>query len=115
MKKFLVLYQTPVSVIEEWMKTDPAIRKDAEEKMRGDWQKWMQAHGSAVVDMAGAGKTKRVKPEGTADIRNDVMLYSVVQAEDHATAAKMFESHPHLGIPQATIDVMEINPMSGMS
>jgi hypothetical protein len=41
MKKFLVLYLAPASVIADWSKTDPDKRKVAEEKMRGDWIKWM--------------------------------------------------------------------------
>jgi hypothetical protein len=41
------------------------------------------------------------------------MLYSIVEAESHEAAAKIFENHPHLGIPQASIEVMEANPLSG--
>jgi hypothetical protein len=29
-------------------------------------------------------------------------------------AAKSFESHPHLQIPQSSIEVMEIRPITGM-
>jgi hypothetical protein len=42
------------------------------------------------------------------------MLYSVVEAESHDAAAKTFAGHPHLQIPQSSIEVMEINPMRGM-
>lgn len=38
MKKFLVLYQAPVSVIEEWMKKSPEERKGEEDKQ--NHQKW---------------------------------------------------------------------------
>lgn len=37
MKKFLVLYLIPASVLDDWSKTDPDKRKAAEEKMRGEW------------------------------------------------------------------------------
>jgi hypothetical protein len=37
MKKFLVLYLVPPSVIEDRGKTAPDARKAAEEKMRGEW------------------------------------------------------------------------------
>jgi hypothetical protein len=43
MKKFLALYLVPVSVIDEWAKTDPEKRKVAEEKMQGEWGTWMGA------------------------------------------------------------------------
>jgi hypothetical protein len=42
------------------------------------------------------------------------MLYAVVEAESHEAAVKTFEGHPHLQIPQSSIEVMEINPMHGM-
>jgi len=115
MKKFFVLYLAPVSVIEAWTKTDPETRKPAEDKMRADWQTWMKEHGAMLTEMpAGLGKTKRVTAQGISDARNDNMLYCVVQAESHEAAAKLFANHPHLGIPQASIEIMELNPLSGM-
>ena len=41
MKKFLVTYLAPTAVIDEWKKTDPAKRKDAEGKMQTEWKQWM--------------------------------------------------------------------------
>ena len=112
MKKFLVLYLAPADVIDEWMKTPAAERKTAEEKMQGDWKNWMREHAQLFADPgAGVGKTKRVSAEGQSDIRNDIMLYGIVTAESHDAAAKAFVGHPHLGIPKATIEVMEINPL----
>jgi hypothetical protein len=107
------LFFAPIAVIEEWKKTPAETRKAAEEKMRGEWGQWMGQHGKSVSDTAGAGKTKRITATGVADTRNDVMLYSIVQAESHDEAAAMFKGHPHLQIPEASIEVMEINPLSG--
>jgi len=42
------------------------------------------------------------------------MLYEIVDAESKEAAAKTFEGHPHLQIPQASIEIMEINPLHGM-
>ena len=112
MKKFLVTYLAPSSVIDEWKKTEPEQRKQSEEKMQGEWKKWMSDHAKMFADTgAGVGKTKRVTKQGTADTRNDVMLYGVVEAESHEAAARTFEGHPHLQIPQSSIEVMEINPL----
>lgn len=114
MKKFLVTYLAPTSVIDEWKQTEPEKRKEAEEKMQGEWKKWMGDHSRLFADTgAGVGKTKRVTGQGVADTRNDIMLYSVVEAESHNAAAKQFEGHPHLQIPRSSIEVMEINPMHG--
>ena len=114
-KKFLVTYLVPASVMTEWKQTDPAKRKDAQEKMQAEWQKWMADHAKLFADIgAGVGKTKLVTSQGTSDTKNDIMLYSLVEAESHEAAAKSFEAHPHLQIPQSSIEVMEINPLPGM-
>ena len=116
MQKFLVLYLMPVEGMEEWMKTDPEKRKAEEKKMQGEWQKWMEANRAMLSGMtAGVGKTKRVTPEGITDTKNNIMLYSMVEAESHEAAAKIFVGHPHLQIPNATIEIMPINPLPGMS
>jgi hypothetical protein len=115
MKRFLVTYLAPNSVIDDWKKTDPEKRKAAEEKMQSDWKKWMSNHANIFVDKgAGVGKTRRVTEHGSADGRNDIMLYAIVEAESHETASKIFEDHPHLGIPSSSIEIMEIHPLSGM-
>ncbi|MEP6701567.1 MAG: hypothetical protein ABJB04_01170 [Betaproteobacteria bacterium] len=112
MKKFLVLYLAPVAVVDEWKKKPEAERKGEEEKMMGEWKQWMSAHAKDFADLgAGAGKTKRVTAQGAADARNDVMMYALVQAESHDAAAKLFVDHPHFQIPQASIEVMEINAL----
>jgi hypothetical protein len=57
-------------------------------------------HAKLITDTGAGGKTKRVSSSGTSDTKNDIMLYSFVEAEPHEAAAKSFESHPHLQIPQ---------------
>lgn len=115
MKKFLVLYLAPATVLEEWSRTDPEKRKEAEEAMRSDWNKWMADHAAMVKDTGAGGKTKRVVANGIADVKNDIMLYSFVEAESHEDAAKAFAEHPHLRIPQSSIEVMEVRSLTGIS
>jgi len=115
MKKFLITYLAPVSVIDDWKKTEPEKRKAAEEKMQAEWKTWMSDHAKVFADKgAGVGKTKRVTAQGVSDTKNDVMLYAIVEAESHDAAARIFDRHPHLQIPQASIEVMEVNPLPGM-
>lgn len=112
MKKFLVLFLTPASVMADWMKKSHEERKGAQKKMQLQWKQWMEAHKDAFVEMpAGAGKTKRIDQKGVTDIRNDVMMYGIVQAETPEEAPAIFVGHPHLGIPEATIEVMGVNEM----
>ena len=114
MSKFVALYLCPVSVLEGWMKTSEEVRKVEEEKMQKAWGEWMQKYGSMVTETSGAGKTKHITKNGVEDIKNEVMLYSIVEAESHDEAAKIFVDHPHLTIPEASIDVMAANPLPGM-
>lgn len=110
-QKFLVLYLIPTSVMEDWAKTDPAIRQPAEKKMQEEWGKWMSEHADMIVSTEAGGKTKRVTASGVSDTKNDIILCSFVEAESHEAAAKVFENHPHLQIPQSSIEVMYVRPM----
>jgi len=115
MKDFLVLYIAPVAVIDEWKKKPAEERKGEEEKMMSEWKSWMSKNAKRFSNMGGgAGKTKRVTAQGASDVRNDIMLYAVVQAETHDQAAQLFVGHPHLQIPQASIEIMETSPLPPM-
>lgn len=92
-------------------KKPEAERKGEEEKMMHDWNVWTAAHSDLIKETIAAGKTKRVTAAGVVDSRNDLMLYSIVEAESHEAATKAFEGHPHFGIPGASIEVMAIRPM----
>ena len=113
-RKFLVLYLTPVSVLADWAKTDPEIRRPAEQKMQAEWRQWMGDHAKMIALTEAGGKTKRITASGVADTKNEIMLYSFVKADSHEAAAKMFETHPHLQIPQSSIEVMEVRAMGQM-
>ena len=114
MDKFLVLYRAPISVVDEWMKKPEQERKPEETKMMDGWKKWMSVNANKITDKgAGAGKPKVVSSSGVKDARNDIMMYQIVQASSADEAAKMFDDHPHLGIPQATIEVMPLKAMEG--
>ena len=90
LKKFLVLYLVPTEVLASWAKTDPATKKAAEQKMQSDWQRWMGDHAKMITVTEGAGKTKAVTSAG-------------MEADTHDIAAKAFANHPHLTIPQSSI------------
>lgn len=110
-KRFLVLYLVPGDVMADWGKTDPATRNSAEVKLKAEWDRWMGAHAKMLTLTEAGGKTKAVTASGITDTRNDIMLYSIVEAESHEAAAKAFAQHPHLTIPQSSIQVMEVRSM----
>jgi hypothetical protein len=75
----------------------------------------MENKKSIVDGGAPLGKTKRVDAKGASDIKNEVGGYSIVQARSHNDAVKMFgKEHPHLHMPKAWIEVVEILPIPTM-
>ncbi len=102
----------PHAAMDEWMKTPEADRKAMEKQMEDQWNTWMAEHKGAITESAGVGKPKRVTAGKSEDSRNDIMMYSFVEAESLEAAAKMFENHPHFGIPGSWIEVMSVNSIS---
>jgi hypothetical protein len=111
MHKFMVMYLTPFQNIQEWMKTPEAERKAQEEKMKAEWNSWMAKNGSMIKETNATGATTRVTTRGSVAVHNDLMLYSVIEAESAEAAAEVFKTHPHFGIPDATIEIMPIRPI----
>ncbi|HRH24162.1 MAG TPA: hypothetical protein PK109_01045 [Candidatus Paceibacterota bacterium] len=107
--KFIAVYMMPHTGLDEWMKLPEDERKAQENQMKTEWDAWLASHKDAIAETAGVGKPKRVTKEGTTDARNDLMMYSFVEAESADAAAKLFEGHPHFGIPGASIEVMPVN------
>ena len=117
MKKFLAIYiGTPESREKSgWDKLDEAKRKEREAAGMKAWMGWATAHANVTVDGGGPlGKTKRISPGGIADVRNNMGGYTIVHAESHEAAARLFENHPHFTIfPGDSVEIMECLPIPG--
>jgi len=107
--KFFVTYQMPHTGLDAWMQLPEDERKTQEEQMQSEWNAWMEKHTSAIIESAGVGKPKRVTAEGVEDARNDIMMYSFIEADSLEAAADLFRDHPHFGIPGGWIEVMSVN------
>jgi len=110
-KKFIVFFSIPLATMTEWQKTEPQQKQAAEQKMMEDWQRWSAEHAAMIVSTDVGGKTKNVTASGVTDTRNDIMLFSMAQGESHDAVAQAYASHPHLQIPNASIQIMEVKPM----
>ena len=113
MKKFMVLYMASGPEFEKMMKNSTPEQK---KKGMDAWMKWMNANKTSIVEGgAPLGKTKRVDSKGASNTKNEIGGYSVVQAESHDAATKIFgNDHPHLQMPGTWIEIVEIMPMPGM-
>jgi len=99
----------PHDGLDDWLKLPEEDRKVQETKMMDDWNAWMDAHKDSVTQATGVGKPKRITANGIEDARNDLMMYSFVEADSLEAAAEIFKGHPHFGIPGAWIEVMSEN------
>lgn len=116
MKKFLAIYTGTPAGRERWNALSDTDRKQREAQGMRAWSAWVATHQAAIVENGGPlGKTKRIDQGGVSDIRNSIAAYTVVEADSHEAAAKMFEGHPHFAIfPGDGVEVMEVLPVPSM-
>ncbi len=110
MKNFTIIFMAPAATMAEWMQKPEEERKVEETKMKAEWDTWMLEHAGMILNTIALGKTMRVSAEGIAEVKNDMMLSSYVQAESAEEVAEAFKNHPHFGIPGATIEIIEVFP-----
>ena len=113
MTKFLVLYMAAPADFERMMKESTP---EQQQKGMEAWMKWMGEHQASLVDGgAPLGKTKKVDGKGVSDTKNGIGGYSIVQADSADAAAKIFgKDHPHLQMPGAWVEIVEIMQLPGM-
>jgi hypothetical protein len=113
MKKYLAVYLGTPASMERWKALSESERREREAAGMKAWSEWVETHRQAIVDQgAPLGKTKRISAQGIADTRNELAAYTVVEAESHAAAAKLFEAHPHFTLfPGDAVEVMECLPI----
>ena len=112
--KYVAIYRAPQSVMEDWMKLPQEERDAQQKKMEADWDVWTQKNAAAIKESAGLGKNVQATAAGAAAVNNDLMMFTIVEAETPEEAAEIFKGHPHFAIPQATIDIMPYNVIPGM-
>ena len=113
MKKFMALYMANAAEFEKMMRN---ATPEQQQKGMQAWMSWMNANKASLVDGgAPLGKTKRADAAGVSDTRNGIGGYSIVQAESHEAATKLFgKDHPHLQMPGAWVEVLEVIQLPGM-
>jgi hypothetical protein len=111
--KFLVLYMAEGADMETMMKNSTPEQR---QKGMAAWMKWMGDNKASLVDVgAPVGKSKRIDTKGASDTKNDVCGYSIVQADTADGATKLFgKDHPHLQMPGAWVEVIEVRQIPGM-
>jgi hypothetical protein len=113
MKKFMAIYMASGADFERMMKNSTPEQRS---KGMEAWMNWMNQNKASILEGgAPLGKTKRADATGVSDTKNNIGGYSIVQAETHDAAAKLFgRDHPHLQMPGAWVEILEIMPLPGM-
>jgi len=98
-----------------WNAMSDGERRAKEQKGIAAWQAWVAKHQGAILEIGGPlGKTKKIDDGGVSDIRNQLGAFTVVRAESHEAAAKMFEGHPHFTMfPGEAVEVMPVLAIPG--
>lgn len=115
MKNYLAIFTGSESGSQAWQALDAQTQKSRTAEGMAAWHKWVADHQADIVAMGGPlGKTIRVDAEGLKDIRNAMAAYTIVRAQTHQDAAKMFLNHPHFSIfPGDGVEIMEVMPVPG--
>jgi hypothetical protein len=109
MKKFLVLYRSPVSARQQMANTTPEMGK----AMMDQWMAWAKRAGGAIVEMGaplGEPAILGKGEEGSIAIGG----FSVLQGENADAVKRALDGHPHLSMPGGFIEVLEYLPVPGM-
>jgi hypothetical protein len=98
-----------------WDALPEGDRRAREREGMAAWKGWVEKHHAAIVSMGGPlGKTKKVTQRGIEDTSNDMGAFTVVLADSHEAAAKLFDQHPHFSIfPGDSVEIMPVLPIPG--
>jgi hypothetical protein len=112
MKKFIVIYHAPQSVMESKTNASPEDR----EKGMEPWMAWAKKCGSGLVDMGTPlGNAHKMSKDEHGESKSDVVGYSILQAESWDDLKEMMEGHPHLGWGAGCeIEIHESLPLPAM-
>lgn len=109
MKKFLAIYTGSEASMNKWAGLSEAAKADRQKEGIRQWSNWGDKNSSLIKDIGNPlGKTKLVNQNGISDTKNNMTAYTIVEAETHEEAAKLFLNHPHFEIfPGEGIEIME--------
>jgi hypothetical protein len=98
-----------------WDALPESERRAKEGEGMAAWHAWVDKHQAAIVAMGGPlGKTKKVSQDGIHDTSNQMAAFTVIRADSHEAAARLFVDHPHFAIfPGESVEIMPVLPIPG--
>jgi hypothetical protein len=111
MKKFLVLYMSPVPAVEQMAKATPDQAKAGMDL----WMAWANKNSGSILEMGSPlGIGLHMKSDSISPGSTHVVGYSIIQADTLESATKMMDGHPHFHTPRGTIEILEFLSLPGM-
>jgi hypothetical protein len=93
MKKYIVIYYAPTTVIERIARATP---EEAQEGVKL-WFAWKEKLGPSLIDIGTPiGNAMKVTKKGTTKSDSQVIGYSILQASSMDEALEMVKDHHHL-------------------
>jgi len=109
MSKFMILYRAPASAREQMENATPEQRRAGLEA----WRAWASRVDYAIADLGSPlAHTTHVGP-GTAST-DGVAGYTILQAGSAEEVETILDGNPHLTMPGASVEVLEIIPMDDL-
>lgn len=110
MTKFVVLYRSAVPAREQMA---GATREQAQAGMDA-WMAWAAKAGDAIVDLgAPLAPAAQVGAGASPGHASNIAGFSVLQAESVDAVTAILDGHPHLEMPDSSIEVLELLPTMG--
>ena len=116
MKNYLAVFIGKQEAMAKWGALSEEERQDREKRGMLAWTEWVTDNAASIVHPGSPlGKTKRVNANGVSDFKNEICAFTVVTAESHEAATKIFLNHPHFMLfPGDSVEVIEGLPVPQM-
>lgn len=111
MKKFLLLYMSPVSPEEQMQNANPGEMNEGMDL----WMKWFDTFKKEIVEQGQpTGSEMNVTKTGSSRPNTYIAGYSILQVDDTDAVKSILADHPHFMMEGNSIEVLELMPMPGM-
>lgn len=109
MSKFMILYRAPASAREQMENATPEQRQAGLEA----WRAWASRVDYAIADL-GAPLAHTTHVGAGAASTDGVAGYSILEAGSAEEVETVLTGHPHLTMPGASVEVLEMIPMGDL-
>jgi len=109
MSTFMILYRSTASAREQMANATPEQREAGLEA----WRTWATKVGYAITDL-GAPLAHTTHIGAGSPSTDGVAGYSLLQAGSAEEIETILDGHPHLTMPGASIEVLEVIPIGAM-